>query len=172
MSFEVLHFNGANEVIKKKNMENEIQSLVEYIDDSLYGSLSKGLLLKQALTDVDWRQESYSILEGRRYYYKGFRNGIAVDGSFAAYEYILDGLFRLQIGFDKGKIDSGILLLTSQRSEKSPYGDTKKLVEQEMELLQPTISVPVTIALYNLGKPGVFIPGGKSVIEESERGDK
>jgi hypothetical protein len=172
MSVEVLHFNGADEVIKKKKMEKEIQSLVEYIDDSLYGSLSKGLLLKQALTDVDWRQESYSILEGRRYYYKGFRNGIAVDGSFAAYEYILDGLFRLQIGFDKGKIDSGILLLTSQRSEKSPYGDTKKLVEQELELLQPTISVPVTVVLYDLGKPGVFIPGGKSVIDESERGDK
>jgi len=172
MSFEVLHFNGADEVIKKKNMEKEVQSVVEYIDDALYGTLSKGLLLKEALTDVDWRQESYSILEGRRYYYKGFKNGIAVDGSFAAYEYILDGLFRLQIGFDKGKIDSGILLLTSQRSEKSPYGDTKKLVEQELELLQPTISVPVTVVLYDLGKPGVFVPGGKSVIEESERGDK
>lgn len=172
MSFEVLHFNGADEVITKKKMEKEIQSLVEYIDDSLYGSLSKGLLLKQALTDVDWRQESYSILEGRRYYYKGFKNGVAVDGSFAAYEYILDGLFRLQIGFDKGKIDSGILLLTSQRSEKSPYGDTKKLVEQELDLLKPTISVPVTVVLYNLGTPGVFVPGGKSVIEESERGDK
>jgi hypothetical protein len=172
MSFEVLHFNGADEVIKKKNMQKEVQSVIEYIDDSLYGSLSKGLLLKQALTDVDWRQESYSILEGRRYYYKGFKNGIAVDGSFAAYEYILDGLFRLQIGFDKGKIESGILLLTSQRSEKSPYGNTKKMVEQELELLQPTISVPVTVVLYNLGTPGVFVPGGKSVIEESERGDK
>jgi len=172
MSFEVLHFNGADEVIKMKKMEKEIQSLVEYIDDSLYGSLSKGLLLKQALTDVDWRTESYSILEGRRYYYKGFKNGVAVDGSFAAYEYILDGLFRLQIGFDKGKIDSGILLLTSQRGEKSPYGDTKKLVEQELELLQPTISVPVTIVLYDLGTPGVFVPGGKSVIEDSEKGGK
>ncbi len=157
MSFEILHFNGADKVLKKKKMEKDVQSTLEYIDDALYGTLQRGVLLRQALTEMDWRHESYSILEGRRYYYKGFKNGVAIDGNFASYEYILDGLFRLQIGFDKGKIEAGLLLLTSERSEKTPYGSTRKLVEEEVKLLYPTISVPVTVALFDLGKPGIFV---------------
>lgn len=159
MSFEILHFNGAEKVLKKKKMEKDLKSTLEYIDDVLYGTLQRGLLLRQALTEMDWRHESYSILEGRRYYYKGFKNGMAIEGSFASYEFILDGLFRLQLGFDKGKIECGILLLTAQRSEKTPYGSTKKLVQEEIKLLHPTISVPVMIVLFDLGKPG-------SVVEE------
>ena len=49
-----------------------------------------------------------SILDGRRYQYKGFKKGVAIEGNFASYEYILEGLFRLQIGFDKGRIETGI----------------------------------------------------------------
>ena len=97
-----------------------------------------------------------SILDGRRYQYKGLRNGVAIDGSFSSYEYIQDALLRLQVGFDKKKIEMGIVLLTSQRSEKSPLGSTKVLVETEIQLLQPTISLPVTIALFDLGVPGIY----------------
>jgi hypothetical protein len=102
------------------------------------------------------RKGPLSILDGRRYQYKGLRNGVAIDGSFSSYEYIQDALLRLQVGFDKKKIETGIVLLTSQRSEKSPLGSTKELVEQEIQLLQPTISLPVTIALFDLGKPGNY----------------
>ena len=171
MSFEILHFNGADKVLKKKKMEKDVQSTLEYIDDALYGTLQRGVLLRQALTEMDWRHESYSILDGRRYYYKGFKNGVAIDGNFASYEYILDGLFRLQIGFDKGKIEAGLLLLTSERSEKTPYGSTRKLVEEEVKLLHPTINVPVTIALFDLGKPGIFVEE-EVVIDKDKDVDK
>jgi hypothetical protein len=63
----------------------------------------------------------------------------------------LEGLFRLQIGFDKGVIETGILMLTSQRSEKSSYGNSRDLAEAEVEMLYPTISMPVSIALFDLG---------------------
>ena len=79
-----------------------------------------------------------------------------MDGSFASYEYIQDALFRLQVGFDKGKIDMGIILLTAERSVKSKLGSSKDLVRQEIEMLYPTISLPVTIALFDLGKRGLF----------------
>ena len=59
--------------------------------------------------------------------YKGVKRGIAIDGNISAYEYILEGLFRLQIGYDKQRIDAGILLLNSKRSNKSPYGTTADL---------------------------------------------
>ena len=38
------------------------------------------------------------IIEGRRYMYKGVKRGIAIDGNISAYEYILEGMVRLQIG--------------------------------------------------------------------------
>ena len=60
---------------------------------------------------------------------------------------------RLQVGFDKGLIETGILMLTAARSEKSSYGTSRELAEAEVELLYPTISMPVSIALFDLGAP-------------------
>ena len=156
MPFEIMHFRGSDEIIRDKNMENYVQSTLEYVDDALYGSLYRGELLRQALSDSGWRENgSLNILEGRRYQYKGFRKGIALEGSFAAYEFILEGLIRLQVGFDKGMIQTGILMLTSQRSEKSSYGTSAELAVAEVEMLYPSISMPVSMALFDLGDPAL-----------------
>ena len=156
MAFDIIHFRGSEKIISDKNMENYVQSTLEYVDDALYGSLYRGELLRQALSDSGWRENgSLNILEGRRYQYKGFKKGIALEGSFAAYEFILEGLFRLQVGFDKGMIETGILMLTSQRSEKSSYGSSRDLAASEVEQLYPTISMPVSIALFDLGDPAL-----------------
>ncbi|MFC1825898.1 hypothetical protein ACFLYZ_00715, partial [Thermodesulfobacteriota bacterium] len=95
-----------------------------------------------------------------RYMYKGFKKGVAIEGQLSVYEYILEGLFRLQLGFDNGMIETGILILTAKRSENSPYGSTSKMVKEEIELLYPTISLPVSVALFNLGEPDFNDEGG------------
>jgi len=155
MSYEILHFRNANQIIKEKKMAKEVKGVMDYLNDCLYGTQHKSELLRQALKEMDWRQNGdLNILDGRRYFYKGFKNRVAIDGSFSSYEYIQDALLRLQVGFDKGKLDMGIVMVTAQRSEKSKLGSTKDLVIKEIEMLQPTISLPVTIVLFNLGKPG------------------
>ena len=68
----------------------------------------------------------------------------------------LEGLLRLQIGYDKGLIETGILLLTSKRSENSPYGSTSDMVKEEIEQLYPTISLPVSICLFDLDDPEIM----------------
>ena len=107
------------------------------------GQFIEGKLFRQALDEMQWRENGnvdLKILDGRRYMYKGVKHGVAIEGNFSVYEFILEGLLRLQIGFDKGKIETGILLLTSKRSEKTPYGSTSKMVKEEIEMLYPTIS--------------------------------
>jgi len=156
MPFEILHFRGSDEIIKSKNMENDVQITLEYINDALYGTIYRGELLRQALDEMDWRENGdgeLKILDGRRYMYKGVKRGVAIEGNFSVYEYILEGLFRLQVGFDKGRIETGILMLTSMRSEKSSLGTSRDLAEAEVEMLYPTISMPVSIALFDLGFP-------------------
>ena len=56
----------------------------------------------------------------------------------------------MQIGYDKKQVDTGILLLNNLRGEKTPYGSTKEMLEAEMEMLEPTISLPVTVVLFDL----------------------
>jgi hypothetical protein len=157
MPFELIHFRDADKILKSKRMEKDVQATLEYVNDVLCGSLNRGELLRQALEEMDWRKnlEGLVILDGRRYRFKGFKKGVAIEGSFSAYEFILEGLIRLQIAFDKKKIESGILLLTSARSEKTPYGSTRKMVEEDIQNLHPTISLPVSIALFDLGAPWV-----------------
>ena len=44
-------------------------------------------------------------------------------------------------------------MLTAARSEKSALGTSRDLAEAEVEMLYPTISMPVSIALFDLGPP-------------------
>lgn len=159
MAYEILHFRGSDKILTEKNLDHDVQSTLEYVSDVLYGTLHKGELLRQALDDMGWRSGDNGclrILENRRYMYKGFKKDVAIEGSFALYEFILEGLFRLQIGYDKGLIETGILLLNSRRSEKSPYGSSSKMVREEMKMLEPTISMPVSVGLFDLGEPMVL----------------
>ena len=150
---EIIHFRDSDRIIKEKGLEPDVNITLGYVEATLYGTLYKRELTIQALKECDWREGDLSILDGRRYQYKGFKKGVAIEGNFASYEYILEGLFRLQIGYDKGKVETGILMLTSERSEKSRLGTSVELAKLEVEQLYPTISMPVTIALFDLGTP-------------------
>jgi lipoprotein NlpI len=164
MPFEILHFRGSDKILKDKKMVSDVKATMKYTDDVLCGSLYKRELFRQALDEMDWRRNgTLNILDGRRYQYKGFKNRVAIEGNFSAYEYILEGLLRLQIGYDKKLLDTGILLLTSKRSEKSPLGNSSDLAKSEVEKLYPTISLPVSIVLFDLQEPNEF--------KEEERGN-
>jgi len=140
-------------VLKENKMLKEVRSTLEYLDDVLYQAPNQSKLMKEALSEMNWRESgTLSVLDGRGYQFKGLKNGIAIEGNFSSYEYILEGLFRLQIAFDKGTIMMGVLLLTGSRSGNSKFGSTRELCEWELEQLYPTISMPVSVAIFDLGE--------------------
>jgi hypothetical protein len=151
MPYQLIHFRKSEEILKKKKMLTDVTQALEYLDNVLQGAFPYGALLKEGLAETGWRENgNLIILPERKYQYKGFKKGIAIEGSLATYEYILSGLFRLQIGHVKKKVDAGILLVNSLRSDKTPYGSTREMLEAEMEMLEDTISVPVAVALFDL----------------------
>jgi hypothetical protein len=122
-----------------------------YPDTVLYEAPNKGELLKQALKDMGWREDgTLNIMEGRRYQHRGFKNRIAIEGYIGTFEN-LEGIFRLQVAFDKQKIDTGILLINSLKSCESQLGSSRELIEWEIEQLEPTIFMPISVALFGLG---------------------
>jgi hypothetical protein len=154
MPFEIFHFRESDRVLQEKHLDRDFEVTMQYLDDVLYGSLYRRELLRDGLQEMGWRDNgSLNFLEGRRYQFKGYRNGIGLEANLSFYEFILEGLFRLQVGFDKGLIEAGILLLTAKRSEKSPYGSSAQMVVQDVELLYPTIYLPLVIVLFELGNP-------------------
>lgn len=158
MNFEILHFRNSDKILEEKSMVADVTMTCEYIFNALVGTKYRRDLLREALDDMYWRPEGIDlrILPGRRYMYKGLKGEVALDGSFSSYEYLHTGLLRLQLGYDKGNIQSGILLLPANRGDKSPYGNTAEMLREEMEMLWPTISMPVTVCLYDLGE--VVVP--------------
>jgi hypothetical protein len=154
MPFEIFHFRESDRILQEKNLARDFEVTMQYLDDVLYGSLYRRELLRDGLQEMGWRDNgSLNFLEGRRYQFKGYRNGIGLEANLSFYEFILEGLFRLQVGFDKGLIEAGILLLTAKRSEKSPYGSSAQMVVQDVELLYPTIYLPLAVVLFDLGNP-------------------
>ena len=153
MPFELLHFRDAEKILADMNMEEDLKNTLDYLDTVIYGTSHSAILLKEALKDMGWRENgTLNILDGRRYQYKGLKNRVAIEGFIGAYEIVHDGLFRLQIGFEKGKVDLGILLLNGLRSIDSPFGTTRELVEWEVTELEPTIMIPVAIAVFDVGQ--------------------
>ena len=74
MPFEVIHFRGSDEIIKEKNLDRDVQVTLEYIDDVLFETLYRRELFRQALEEMQWRENGnvdLKILDGRRYMYKG-----------------------------------------------------------------------------------------------------
>ena len=68
---KLLHFRGSDKIIKEKNLEKDIKATLEYVDDALYGSIYRGELLRQALDEMEWRENGngeLKILDGRRYH--------------------------------------------------------------------------------------------------------
>jgi len=152
MSFELLHFRDSDKILKKKKMIDDVKKTLEYLDTVLFEAPNKGELLKQSLKDMGWREDgTLNILENRRYQHKGFKNGVALDGYIGAFEN-LEGIFRLQLSFDKQKIETGVLLVNCLRSFDSPFGTSRELVEWEIEQLEPTIFMPISVALFDLGR--------------------
>ena len=152
MSFELLHFRESDKVLKKLKMLQDVVKTLEYLDTVLFEAPNKGELLKQALKDQGWREDgTLNILENRRYQHKGFKNKVAIDGYIGTFEN-LEGIFRLQLSFDKQKIETGILLVNSLRSFDSPFGTSRELVEWEIEQLEPTVFMPISVTLFDLGR--------------------
>jgi len=151
MSFELLHFRESDKILKKKKMMDDVTKTLQYIHDVLFESPNKGELLKEALKDTGWREDgTLNIMEGRRYRHKGFKNKVAIEGYIGTFEN-LEGIFRLQVAYDKQQIETGILLMNSLRSFDSPFGSSAELVGWEIEQLEPTIFMPVSVALFDLG---------------------
>ena len=162
--FEILHFRGSDEVLEEKNLFTDVQATMPYVDDVLTGALYKRELLRMALDEMDWSIDSDAmrIIEGRRYMYKGVKRGIAIDGNISAYEHLIEAAVRLQLGYDKQRIDAGILLVNSKRSDKSPYGTTADLIKSEIQTLYPTINLPVSVCLISTGNPVLFDEEGNA----------
>jgi hypothetical protein len=171
--FEILHFRGSDEILKEKRLLKDVQATMQYIDDVLTGALYKRELLRMALDEMDWsiNNDAMRIIEGRRYMYKGVKRGIAIDGNISAYEYILEGMVRLQLGFDKQRIDAGILLVNAKRSEKSPFGTTADLIKMEIETLYPTISLPVSVCMIDSGEPILYDEEGNPYVASVSQDD-
>ncbi|MGD0399396.1 MAG: hypothetical protein ABSC04_10830 [Syntrophobacteraceae bacterium] len=152
MSFELLHFRDSDQILKDKGMMEDVEKTLEYLDTVLFESPNKGELLKESLKDTGWREDgTLNILENRRYQHKGYKNKVAIEGYIGTFEN-LEGIFRLQVAFDKQKIDTGILLMNSLRSFDSPFGSSAELVGWEIEQLEPTVFMPISVALFDLGK--------------------
>jgi len=152
MNFEILHFRDSEKILEEKNLIKDVELTCGYLEESLTGAHFKRELIRLSLEEMDWRmnKDTLTILPGRRYQFKGFKKSVAIEANFSFYEFIHEGLFRLQVGYDKGLIETGILMLTAKRGEKSPLGNTADIVKEEIELLYPTISMPITVVLFNI----------------------
>ena len=55
--FELVHFRGADKIIKEKKMANGVKQLMEYLQDCLYGTRVQRRTYASGIKEMDWRQE-------------------------------------------------------------------------------------------------------------------
>ena len=72
---EIVHFRESDKIIKRIGLDVDVNITLEYVEAMLHGTLYKRELTIQALKDCDWREGDLSIIDGRRYQYKGLKVG-------------------------------------------------------------------------------------------------
>jgi len=94
MPFELLHFRGAEKILKRKTWIRWLRLLANRSKRFSMGLYAKGDCFAKPWMNLtgDKIQRKLKILPGRQYAFKGWRNGIAIDGNFASYEAIWDSL--------------------------------------------------------------------------------
>jgi len=89
MPFELLHFRDSDKILEDKHMTQDVLDTMMYIDDALYGTHYKSEIFRQVLDEMGWVGDNGSrrILDGRRYLYKGFKKGVALEGNICIYTF-------------------------------------------------------------------------------------
>jgi hypothetical protein len=169
MPFEIKYFRNMDRIIADKNMANTVTETLSYVDLVLYGNFFRGSNLRTALEEMGWRDnEELTIIPGRRYQFKGLINSIAIEASLYSYEGLWNALFRLQVGFDKGLIEGGLVIVNGERSAKSPIGSSWELAQREVDLLHPTVNLPVALAVFDFGVPTPIADDEQIVIPKDD----
>jgi hypothetical protein len=169
MPFEIKYFRNMDRIIADKNMANTVTETLSYVDLVLYGNFFRGSNLRTALEEMGWRDnEELTIIPGRRYQFKGLINSIAIEASLYSYEGLWNSLFRLQVGFDKGLIEGGLVIVNGERSAKSPIGSSWELAQREVDLLHPTVNLPVALAVFDFGVPTPIADDEQIVIPKDD----
>ncbi|WP_319408767.1 hypothetical protein [uncultured Desulfosarcina sp.] len=152
MTFQLFHFRDSDRILKEKSMLCYITLTMEHVFNAIKGVYLRNTLLRTVLDEMGWHQgDVWNIIAGRRCRYLGYKNGVAIEASFTDYSYIAEGLTCLQLGYDKGQIDVGILLLTTRGIPAGKEKDTSVILNKDMGAMEPTIRLPVCICLYDFG---------------------
>ena len=159
MMYHLFHFREAHKVFEQKAMASDVTMTVNHVLNSLNGAFRRNDLLRAALDEMGWyKGPVWNIIAGRRYRFLGYKHGVAIEAGLDTYDYIVEGLMTLQLGYDKGQIDAGILMLSTQGSRICRDTDMNDLIVKDMGAMEPILSMPVSICLYDLNDP--FIRNG------------
>ena len=150
MPYQLYHFNGSKEFIKSNSMVSDLAMTAQHVLNTISGAFLREQLLRIALDEMGWTQgDTWNIVAGKKCRYLGCKRGVGLEANLGIYDYIVEGAMRLQVGYDKGQIDAGILLLTNQGMPKCMEEDIYPQLEKDMNALAPTISLPLCICLYD-----------------------
>ena len=151
MSFQVFHFHDSERIFRNRSMISDVAMTTQHVFNALNAPIDQGKPLRIALDEMGWHQgDTWNIIAGHHFQFEGFKNAVALKVSLISYEFILEDLAHLQLAFDKGMIDAGLLLLTTWQMPICDRQDWKTVLTKDMDALSPTISLPVSVCLYEL----------------------
>ena len=150
MDFKLYHFHGSDKIFKNRAMISDVAMTVEHVFNVLKGNLFPDNLLRIALDEMGWHKGStWNIVAGHHYQFEGFKNGVGLEECLGACGCIVEGLVNLQVAYDKGQIDGGLLLLSVSGIPECNGDDAETILIRDVNSLGPTISLPVSVCLYD-----------------------
>jgi len=55
MPLEIVHVRKSDTILREKGMEDDVADTLAYIEQSLYGTMNRGELLREVLEEMGWR---------------------------------------------------------------------------------------------------------------------
>ena len=152
MHFQLFHFHGSDKILEQKIMVCDVAMTVEHVFNALNGRQPSDPLVRVALGEMGWHKENTNLGAEHNCRFEGLKNGVGLEVCLDAYGSLVQGLVNLQMAFDQGQIDVGILLLSARGIPERDSENLKIVLTRDMDALASIISLPVTVSLYDLGE--------------------
>lgn len=146
MHYTDYSYNNGRLIAKEKSASEDIEEAIEKLDIEFGTSGDFGDYFRAELKDRGWSYKGTVIPELTIRY--GFRkNQLGVETQFSNVARFYSDIFKLQLSYNRDKIDAGVLILPTKQHANQIGSNLANFERAEEELVQsrPMYSVPLWI---------------------------
>jgi len=144
MDTKTFSYNNGRVILQNKKVFNDIQALIQKADIDSKSGKDFSKYFRDNLEERGW-EFNKKVVPGLGIRYGFRKEGIQIETQFGNMARFYSDIFKLQLGFNKGDIDAGVLIVLTKRHAHQIGSNIAHYERAKRELMEsrPLYSAPI-----------------------------